>query len=573
MSCSLFLLPDYEEVAMLRYGDGTPFPFGDAFLDMLVDAVEACTAMLIATASLDRRRADADAVLEAIGEEERRLVLLERAVAAACGPAPDRQSTPAMRAAEQTRSAMELAIAQSREQLKLISTQKAATPSWDRTARRVRDAAGRFFARRLLPGTRWAWAWDARGAAARGEAASQDARFRVTFDLDLPHAWSAPVRIDALVPDLVVHLPVRRWLRSTVDAAVPLGRYHLVAARHDDRGRELVIRKPDGSSWRIDLPRDGQPGAIALDRRGRATGTGLVGESELAPLWDALERELPTQQLRREARDVFLGGTSVAELADTTLAARALLDEIGPTVRAIRQRSRMPGELILKRDVSDGVREEIFVSRATLAASYSALPPEHRRLLDDAGFGRGLTTGLAELVAQPELALAAPPAAPAPPARRAAAPPARPPQPRPTEPTLPRMTSPVPRSSTPTLLPPTTPFARASSPDLTSRPTTPRISEPTIATARTIPSTLHIPTAHAASPSPRPQQRTEPLLAMAPRPAAPALPGVPPLARAPAATPDPDRERRRRDDPTIRSVLVAPAPARVPIRRLETPTG
>src|SRR5690606_40681154 len=34
---------------MLRYGDGSPFPFDDAFLDLLVDAVDACTTMLAAT--------------------------------------------------------------------------------------------------------------------------------------------------------------------------------------------------------------------------------------------------------------------------------------------------------------------------------------------------------------------------------------------------------------------------------------------------------------------------------------------------------------------------------------------
>jgi hypothetical protein len=597
---------------MLRYGDGTPFPFDDAFLDMLVDAVEACTTMLAATANLDRRRADAEAVLEAIGEEERRLLMFERAVAAACGPAPGGKPTPAVRAAERTRTAMESAVERSREQLKQISATRAAPPSWHRTARRVQAAVGRFFARRLLPGTRWAWAWDASGMVPCAEAASQDARFRVVYDLDLPPAWRAPVRIDALVPDLVVHLPRRRWLRPAIETAIPLGRCLLVGARHDDRGRELVIRKPDGSGWRIDLPEASQASATALDRRGRARGTGLVREPELAALVQAIDRELDTLQLRRCARKVKLDGVRVTELADTTLAARALLDELGPTVRAIRQRSRMPGELTLKRDVADGVREEIYVSRASLTARYGNLPAEHRRLLDDAGFGRGLTTGISELAAQaPQPAIPARPTPPPIPARpsspslqaRSSAPviPARPPEPAPS-------TRP---SERPTPARPADPSAsaRLTVPALPPRPTEPtlaRTTAPAASPARAKPTTAPPPARAKPTTAPPPaapptRHQTHRLFPAPPaRSSATALP----ISRRPSgfettqvATLVGDQPRPK-DEPTIPSILAAPRPYAVPAirprvevaaelsevvtppliphipsRRLQTPTG
>ncbi len=308
---------------MLRYGDGTPFPFDDAFLDLLIDAVEACATMLAATANLDQRRAEADAMLQAIGEEERRLVLFERAVAAACAPATHEQPTPADRAAERTRSAMLSAVERSREQLQQMSEVKAAAPGWHRTARRVHAAAGRFFARRLLHGTHWAWAWSADGSVPRAEAVAQDARFRVVFDLELPPTWRAPVRIDSLAPELIARLPRHRWLRKPVEDAVPLGRCLLTAARHDGRGHELVIRRPDGAGWRIELPEQGQASAAAIDRRGRVLGSALVSDAELAPLIDALDRELTTHQLQRHAREVTLDGAKLTELADTTLAAHA----------------------------------------------------------------------------------------------------------------------------------------------------------------------------------------------------------------------------------------------------------
>ena len=385
---------------MLRYGDGTPFPFDDAFLDLLIDAVEACATMLAATANLDQRRAEADAMLQAIGEEERRLVLFERAVAAACAPAAHEQPTPADRAAERTRAAMLSAVERSREQLRQLSEIKAAAPGWQRTARRVHAAAGRFFARRLLHGTRWAWAWSADGPVPRAEAVARDARFQVVFDLELPPAWRAPVRIDSLAPELIARLPRHRWLRKPVEDAVPLGRCLLTAARHDERGRELVIRRPDGAGWQIELPDRGQASAAAIDRRGRTIGSALVSDTELAPLIAAIDRELATHQLQRHAREVMLDGAKLTELADTTLAARTLLGELGPTVRAIRQRSRVPGELSLKRDVADGVREEIYISRASLTARYANLPAQYRQHLDDAGFGRGIETAAAEALQQ-----------------------------------------------------------------------------------------------------------------------------------------------------------------------------
>lgn len=598
---------------MLRYGDGSPFPFDEAFLDLLSDAVEACTAMLEATARLERRRAEAEAVLEAIGEEERRLLLFERAVAAACGPDPG-ASTPALRAAERTRSAMATAVELSREQLKQISAVKAAAPSWRGTAQRVHDAAGRFFARRLLPGARLAWAWDVSGPVPRAEAATQDARFRVLFDLEVPPLFRAPVRIDALVPELTVHLPRQRWLRAPVEAAIPLGRCLLAAARHDDRGRELLIRKPDGSGWRIELPQDGQPSVTALDRRGRAAGTGLVGEGELAPLIAAIDRELAPARLPRAAREVLLDGTPVTELEDTTLATRALLDEIGPTVRQIRQRSRVPGELSLKRDVTDGVREELYVSRTSLTAHYAGLPPELRRLLDDAGFGRGLTTGIAELAPEPPVQ-AAP--APEPPAQTApsaapearpqrAEPEARPPSspwseapatmiaarvpelaalarplsPRPAAgPTPARPPSPLPSSPLPATVPtparraPYARPARVMSPAPSAIPVhvpspmpappaiMPRASTPEVAVKRATAPTVQVATLTAAV-APPAASRPTPAGTMSLDAALADTEPAPLVAHAP----------RRRAQRPLPSILASPA-ARAPIRRLQTPTG
>ena len=45
----------------------------------------------------------------------------------------------------------------------------------------------------------------------------------------------------------------------------------------------------------------------------------------------------------------------------------------------------MSGELVLKRDVGDGRREELFVPRSELAAQFVRLPPEYRKPFEDMG--------------------------------------------------------------------------------------------------------------------------------------------------------------------------------------------
>lgn len=70
----------------------------------------------------------------------------------------------------------------------------------------------------------------------------------------------------------------------------------------------------------------------------------------------------------------------------------------------------MSGELILKRDIGDGRREELFVPRSTLAQQFARLPPEYRRPFEDMGISGEET--------QPAIQL--PPRPPAPP--RSAAP-------------------------------------------------------------------------------------------------------------------------------------------------------
>jgi hypothetical protein len=70
--------------------------------------------------------------------------------------------------------------------------------------------------------------------------------------------------------------------------------------------------------------------------------------------------------------------------------AEKLIDLVAPTVRELRRRSAPTGELILKRELGGGRREEIFLRRVELTSQWAALGPGRRTLFDAWGLGDGV---------------------------------------------------------------------------------------------------------------------------------------------------------------------------------------
>ncbi len=427
---------------MLRFGDGTPFPLDEGFLEVLVDAVSACTAMLTATARMEERHERARTKQRELHDEAHRLERFEETVRLAAitsAPANPHESTPAEQATRRTVAAMEDALTHARAQLRQTTAANTAEFGWVEAARHVESALGGFFERHVLPGTAWSWSWDATSERPSFEATARGARFSADFDLAQDVLWRAPIRIAALAPGVAIDLPRRRWLGKPAVARTPLDRCVLVGARRDPDECRLEIQEHAGAApgWRITLPRDGAASATAFDRRGRAIAVTPVAPSQIAALVDAIEQQVRARLDTRRVRAVMLGEAPIGKLEDTTAAPRALLDEIGPIVREIRSRSRVPGELSIKRDVAAGVREELFVSRAQLAACYASLPPQYRHLLDAIGVGRRLTEVLDDCTTDAPAA-APPPRVPAPiPQRVNAHPPPIPRRPTARTPTLP----------------------------------------------------------------------------------------------------------------------------------------
>jgi hypothetical protein len=362
--------------------------------------------MFLAAAELQRQRDDARATQRQVDEEIARIDDLERAVVSAAQivrPALDSSGSASQRAAQQMIVAAQRAARDSRLQLEKHAQTAAAEPRWEPIAERIYAAAGHFFEHHSLPGTRWKWQWTAIGEGAHAEATGHAGRFTTSFDIELSMTWRAPVRIGGLAPNLVLQLPRKRVFGVPTVGETELDRAVLVEASVDANGRTLVLRERVEKSfgWKIVIPVHGSARCNLLDKEGQVSGPDfeVARDVHLDRLWTAIDTEIAGMHRTRHAREVLLGDISLRQLADVTAAPATVLDFLAPIVRMIRSRSRVPGELTLKRDVVDGVREELYVPRSAITARYAQLPVEYRLLLDEAGFGRDMNTGSESTVA------------------------------------------------------------------------------------------------------------------------------------------------------------------------------
>jgi len=94
-------------------------------------------------------------------------------------------------------------------------------------------------------------------------------------------------------------------------------------------------------------------------------------------LWNRVldtSRDLP---MRRQAMtDATFDGTSIKEFDEPRLVCERLIDVMAPVVQQLGRRSGAAGELVIRRDVGEGRREEVFITKSELHEKVQALPEE-----------------------------------------------------------------------------------------------------------------------------------------------------------------------------------------------------
>jgi len=379
--------------AMYRYGDGSPFPLDENFIETLTAAVEVCTNAFVPLAELDARREKAREVRREADKEIGRLGDLEATVLGSLVtfvPADNKKPNLTQQVSQKITTAVKSAVADARRQVegRVAATEALAAPKTSSDA--VLKALRRFFETQQLPNAKWIMSWDVRGAEPSANAVATAGRIAATFHLS-PEPYRAPIRVDQLSEGVIVHMMKRGVFGKAKPAPIDLGKYVVVA--FERTGHETIVtlkENPNKSAQGLRFAVS-EVGAtwVSITASGDADGEpNPLDIEDVAPIRQLAEKAhaaLKDLAQRRTLVDLSLGGSMLQDLEEPRIVPLELLAQLTPLARTIRERSRVSGELILKRDIGDGRREELFIPRATLTAQFARLPAEYRRPFEDMG--------------------------------------------------------------------------------------------------------------------------------------------------------------------------------------------
>jgi hypothetical protein len=399
---------------MYRYGDGSPFPLDENFIETLTTAVETCTNAFVPLAELDGRREKAKEVRREADKEIGRLTELEATVIASLlpfTPTDGKKASLTQQVSQKIAVGVKTAVAEARRQVegRVASTEQMASPKT--AADSILKALKPFFEEQQLPNAKWIMSWDVRGAEPSANAVATAGRIAASFML-LPDPYRAPIRVEQLSEGVVVHMMKKGVFGKAKPAPIDLGKYVVVAFERNSHESVVTLKEnpnksaqglrfaitEQGATW-VSITAagdaDGEPNPLDLED--------VEPVRRLAERSNAALKDLIT---RRTLVDLSLGNSALGDLEEPRIVPLELLAQLTPLARTIREKSRASGELILKRDIGDGRREELFVPRATLAGQFARLPAEYRRPFEDMGITNEETA--------PSIQISRPPAPPAP---------------------------------------------------------------------------------------------------------------------------------------------------------------
>src|SRR5688572_28280291 len=215
---------------MYRYGDGTPFPLEENFIETLTAAVEACTNAFMPLSELDGRRDRARAGRAEADKELGRLADLEKTLNSGLAPymVPDRKGcqsqTVAQKIVTTAKDSIRLARTQVEGRVQALEAEAGAGTASDAVLHALRP----FFDHHSLPSSKWVMSWDVRHGEPRAEASCTSGRLTATFILQVD-THRGPIRVGDLAEGVVVHMMKKGLLGKAKPAPVDLSRYVMVA--------------------------------------------------------------------------------------------------------------------------------------------------------------------------------------------------------------------------------------------------------------------------------------------------------------------------------------------------------
>ncbi len=370
------------------HGDSTPFEPGFDFIATLRASVACGVALMKAQHAIDCARAR-------VTEAEEHLVLtrsdlcgladaVDEAVAAHASRRTDVRGV-ALRIATMSRGATVLQIRHLQAALEATVVRADATIV---DARKTAAAAlGDLLATRALPrqSTGFRLFASAGGYAAEAIVALPGA-LRATFDAAIAedHPLRAPCKVRDLREHVSVTLPqtVGLFSRRVENVPVRLDALTVLGASVDGARGALLL----GKNERLGIVHAFDVDLTSAVPRAQWRSPDDQSVFDLSPqdsalvawLLRELERRVRARPFVRTAMtEALLGSRPVGEQDPVQVCAR-IVELLAPETREIARRSGAPGELVLRRNVDSGHRDEVFVTSAELLEQIDTLPPSLR---------------------------------------------------------------------------------------------------------------------------------------------------------------------------------------------------
>jgi hypothetical protein len=387
------------------YGDATPFPLDENFIETLVAVTKSCVELFKAENAAENRNQQARDARAMAEVELARLNQLKQTVDGALArflssSGADAAELAAGQIAQASQSSVQSAID------KVTSTRDSSirTALSVNIAAQIRTAMGLFAIKFSLPDTVWGTSWKCMPSSELCEAKIKSVSphgIQCLYTATIPTGtfWASGIKVSDHAEELYLTMSKEPGLLGKKPRTHKEALHKLIITElnHTPGSHFFVVRpttKKPSPGFKV-FVRDSKrtsPSVVRVDENGQEVGSleKLSGEGAagVARLWANVERNISSLiGLRRTITSVRYGGKVKEDCDKPAALAEAILSTIAPIVLEMRKRSRVPGEMALKRDLGDGRREELFVPREKLMAMYQELPDLQRRIFEAIGLG------------------------------------------------------------------------------------------------------------------------------------------------------------------------------------------
>jgi len=389
------------------YGDATPFPLDENFIDTLSALTDTCVGLFKAEAAGAKRRQHIAAAQKLAATHLEQIQELGQAVQRTLTPFIQAgKGNPVGTAANQIGQAAQKALKAASEAVTGERERSIRTATSVDVSEDIRLACAPFALKHQLPDTSWGAEWIIEPGSEKPELILYgygQGGINFTFRGAIPEGsmWATPLRVGDFASELNLTLSKEPGLLGKSTRKEALHRMLVTAVHYTPGQFRLTVRsstKKSAGGLEIVIA-DGTKATPFVQQlgsddkpEGKPEILSSADGNAVHKLWAAVEKHVDELTPMRASLLSVQLGRSTENCDQPQRLAEGMLAIVAPIVLEMRKRSRVPGELGLKRELGDGRREELFVSRAELAKKFADLPDHHRRVFEAMGLSAEPTT-------------------------------------------------------------------------------------------------------------------------------------------------------------------------------------